>query len=126
MVVFHIRQHTFVCSQCALCKNTGLCMRYNVNIFTSKMLAKKCIFYTIYIHTHTHTHTQTHIYGVYQKECARLRDSVPYVKVHRYNPKHHPKLNGYGDNGKRKVWSSCDSTYCTCSADALRVHCACP
>ena len=28
----------------------------------------------------------------------------------------YPKLNGYGDNGERKVWSSCDSTYCTCFA----------
>jgi len=26
----------------------------------------------------------------------------------------YPKLNGYGDNGQRKVWSSCGSTYCTC------------
>ena len=50
-------------------------------------------------------------------ECARLRENVPYVKVHRYNPKHiYPKLNGYGDNGERKVWSSCGSTYCTCFA----------
>jgi len=24
-----------------------------------------------------------------------------------------PKLNGYGDKGERKVWSSCGSTYCT-------------
>ena len=48
-------------------------------------------------------------------ECARLRENVPYVKVHRYNPKHlYPKLNGYGDNGERKVWSCCGSTYCTC------------
>ena len=38
-----------------------------------------------------------------QEECARLRESVPYVKVYRYNPKHLcPKLNGYGDNGQRK------------------------
>jgi hypothetical protein len=36
------------------------------------------------------------------------------VKVYRYNPKHlYPKLNGYGDNGQRKLWSSCGSTYCT-------------
>ena len=62
-----------------------------------------------------------------QEECARLRENVPYVKVHRYNPKHlYPKLNGYGYNGQRKVWSSCGSTYCTCSADALLVHCAYP
>ena len=33
---------------------------------------------------------------MFQEECARLRENVPYVKVHRYNPKHlYPKLNGY-------------------------------
>jgi hypothetical protein len=53
------------------------------------------------------------IYRVYRGECARFRDNFPYVKVHRYNPKHlYPKLNGYGDNGERKVWSFCGSTYC--------------
>ena len=37
-------------------------------------------------------------------EYARLRENVPYVKVHRYNPKHlYPKLNGYGDNGERSL-----------------------
>jgi hypothetical protein len=62
-----------------------------------------------------------------QEECAKLRESVPYIKVYRYNPKHlYPMLNGYGDNGQRKVWSSCGSTHCTCSADTLRIHCACP
>jgi len=25
----------------------------------------------------------------------------------------YPKLNGYGDNGHRKVWASVVSTYCT-------------
>ena len=41
---------------------------------------------------------------VSQQECARLRESVPYVKVYRYNPKHlYPKLNGYGDNGQRSL-----------------------
>ena len=47
------------------------------------------------------------IYRVPRGKCARLRQNVPYVKVHRYNPKHlYPKLNGYGDNGERslKVW----------------------
>ena len=42
-----------------------------------------------------------------QKECARLRESVPYVELYRYNPKHlYPKLNGYGDNSQRslKLW----------------------
>ena len=49
-----------------------------------------------------------------QEEFARLRESVPYVKLYRYYPKHLcPKLNGYGDNGQRKVWASLVSTYCT-------------
>ena len=43
------------------------------------------------------------VYRVSQEECARLRESVPYVKVYRYNPKHlYPKLNGYGDNAREK------------------------
>ena len=39
-----------------------------------------------------------------QKECARIRDGVPYVKLYLYNPEHlYPKLNGYGDNGQRNL-----------------------
>ena len=48
-----------------------------------------------------------YIYRVSQEECARLRESVPYVKVYRYNPKHiYSKVNSYGDNGQRilKIW----------------------
>ena len=57
------------------------------------------------------------LYRLYRGECARLRENVPYIKVRQSNPKHlYPKLNGYGDNGERKVWSSCGSTYCTCFA----------
>ena len=44
------------------------------------------------------------VYRVSQEECARLRESVPYVKVYRFNPKNlYPKLNGYGDNGQRSL-----------------------
>ena len=54
------------------------------------------------------------IYRVSQEEWTKLWDSVPYVKIYRYNPKHLcPKLNSYGDKGQRKVWSFCGSTYCT-------------
>ena len=61
-----------------------------------------------------------YIYRVSQEGCARLREGVPYVKVYRYNPKHlYPKLNGYGDNGQRKVWSSGGSMHCTCQLRAL-------
>jgi len=44
------------------------------------------------------------LYRVSQEECARLRESVPYVKLYRHNPEHlYPKLNGYGDNGHRSL-----------------------
>ena len=47
------------------------------------------------------------IYRVSQEERTKLWEGVPYVKLYRYNPKHLcPNLNGYGDNGKRrlKLW----------------------
>jgi hypothetical protein len=41
---------------------------------------------------------------VSQKECARFREVVPYVKKCGYNPKHRcPKLNSYEDNGQRNL-----------------------
>ena len=46
-------------------------------------------------------------YRVSQEERAKLRESVPYVKLYRYNPRHlYPKLNGFRDNGKwsLKLW----------------------
>ena len=44
------------------------------------------------------------MYRMFQGECAGLRENVPYVKVHRYNPEHlYPKLNGNGDNGERSL-----------------------
>jgi len=57
------------------------------------------------------------IYRVSQEEWTKLWQSVPYVELYRYNPKHlYPKLNGYRDNGLRKVWTSCISVYCTSTA----------
>ena len=53
------------------------------------------------------TTTYRWLYRMSQEECEILRESVPWVKLYRYNPKHlYPKLNGYGDNGKRslKLW----------------------
>ena len=44
------------------------------------------------------------IYRLSQEEWTKLRESVPYVELYRYNPKHlYPKLNGYGDNGQRSL-----------------------
>ena len=62
---------------------------------------------------HPYQEHEKYMYRVSQEECARLRESVPYVKLYRYNPKHlYPKLNGYGDNGLlgcprtvRRPWS---------------------
>jgi len=61
------------------------------------------------------------IYRVSQEEYARLRESVPYVKIYRYNPKHlYPKLNGYGDNNQRKVGLLAVPITATCTADTSR------
>ena len=65
-------------------------------------------------HRQVSTTIKKSLYRLSQEECARLRESVPYVKLYRYNPKHlYPKLNRYGDNGHLKVWASGVSTYCT-------------
>ena len=65
------------------------------------------------------------IYRVSQEERTKLREDVPYVKLYRYNPKHlYPKLNRYGDNGQRKVWTSCISAYCTSTAVTLTDQCS--
>ena len=58
----------------------------------------------VYIYIHMYIYICVYIYTVSRGECARLRENVPYVKVHRYKPKHlYPKLNGYGDNGERSL-----------------------
>jgi len=35
-------------------------------------------------------------------------------------------LNGYGDKGERRVWSSCGSTCCTWFAWRITRSCECP
>ena len=63
---------------------------------------------------HFHVFSIFYKYRMSQEEWTKLRESVPYVKLYRYNPKHlYPKLNGYGDNGHRNMWASWVSTYCT-------------
>ena len=52
-------------------------------------------------HHQVSTTTKKSLYRVSQEERTKLREGVPYVKLHRYNPKHlRPKLNGFRDNGK--------------------------
>ena len=68
---------------------------------------------------HEYTPSKIHrfLYRVSHELRSLLRESVPYVKIYRYNPKHlHPNLNVYGDNGQRKVLTSCISAHCTSSA----------
>jgi hypothetical protein len=65
----------------------------------------------------------TLLYRVSHELRSLLRENVPYVKIYRYIPKHLcPKLNGYGDNGRRKVWSSCGYTHCTCQLTLINVR----
>jgi len=62
------------------------------------------IYIYIYVYMYIRVYIHTHIYRVSQEERTKLREGVPYVKVYRYKPKHlYPKLNGYGDNGKRSL-----------------------
>ena len=64
-----------------------------------------------------------YIYRVSHDLRSLLRESVPYVKLYRNNPKHLcPKLNGYGDNGKRKVWTSWGCTHYTCQLAVIYVR----
>jgi len=89
-----------------------VCVCVCVRVRTCVARARACVCARARAHTHT--------YRVFQEECARLREGVPYVKVYQYNPKHLcPKLNGYGDNGQRKVWSSGRSTHSTCQLTSL-------
>jgi hypothetical protein len=63
---------------------------------------------------------QDHIQGV--PGMCQISGGCSLCKLYRYNPKHEcPKLNGYGDNGQRKVWSSCGSTHCTSQLTLLSV-----
>ena len=64
-------------------------------------------------------------YRVSQEEWTKLRESVPYVKIYRYNPKHLcPKLNGYGDKGQRKVWLFAVPRTVPGSRDVIPIRCA--
>ena len=73
------------------------------------MYVKKIIRYVpedlnLKLHRCGKLHLALNIYRVLQEERTKLREGVLYVKVYRYNPKPlYPKLNGYGDNGKRSL-----------------------
>jgi hypothetical protein len=51
------------------------------------------------------------LYRVFQEECSVLYENVSWVKLHAYKETYvYEKLNGYGDNNSRKMWSSFGST----------------
>jgi len=50
----------------------------------------------VIIHVYIYIYIYIYIYRVSQEEGTKLLESVPYVELYRYNPKHlYPKLNGY-------------------------------
>jgi len=62
------------------------------------------------------------VWILFQEKYAGIRESVHLDKLKRYNPKHEcPMLNGYGDNGQRKAWSSCGATHFTCQLTILSI-----
>ena len=99
---------------------------YKITTNTYKILYIYIYIHThiyIYIHIYTYIHTHTYICVYIQSVPGRMCQTsggCSYFKVYRYNPKHLcPKLNGYGDNGYRKVWFSGGSTHCTCQLTTL-------
>ena len=66
-----------------------------------------------------------YLYRMSHEERTKLRESVPYVKLYRYNPKHLcPKLNGYWDNGQIKLWTSFGSTNDSCQLVSVIYICS--
>jgi len=107
-IEIHSAALTPYCHLCPVCLYI-IYPHYLINgtIFEKKLVNIKRVFwFLLQLLSGTFLFLRT-IYRVSQEECARLRENVPNVKVHRYNPKRlYPKLNGYGDNGQRslKVW----------------------
>ena len=100
------------CGQFNIGKLAETCNKTHIRILsTLRMLGTSTPFvFEVCIPIHRQTRALHLKYRVSQEECEILRESDPYVKLYRYNPKHlYPKLNGYGDNGQRKVWTSCIS-----------------
>ena len=95
---------------------SGIYIYIFISISKSKSISIS-VYVSISISVYVPISVSIYLYRVSQEECAILRDSVPYVKLYRYNPKHlHSKLNVYGDNGQRKVWTSCISAFYTPTA----------
>ena len=98
---FNIQQFYVLPTQCIYVFCVDLRTNSDYSLYCIKLLV--CIINLCFLRDKN----RIFLYRVSQEECAILRESVPYVKLYRYNPKHLcPKLNGYGDNGQRslKLW----------------------
>ena len=87
------------CAFCWFLLHRCITMRVSKNVrFTNKILGTlSCLVQLGHVMS-----GDIYIYRVSHELRSLLRESVPYVKIYRYNPKHLcPKLNGYGDNGQR-------------------------
>ena len=108
--------------------STGVLISPQPNQDGNKLQRKKILSFICSIYNNNQRNIST-IYEYIQVSHelrSLLRESVPYVKIYRYNPEHLcPKLNCYGHNGNKKVWTSCISAYCTSSAlSALTEQCS--
>jgi len=107
---YFVNSHSTVCSW-TLSKFSGAKRASNKRVKNSSISKKVETKYNTMYHfsfevclTVCINRTHLYIYRVSQEEWTKLRESVPYVKIYRYNPKHlYPKLNGYGDNGQRSL-----------------------
>ena len=91
--------------------------------YTTRNVSQLSCLFTLFISTHVsrQTVTLTFRHRASSTECNR-RNGPDFGRVFlRSNytditPKHlYPKLNGYGDIGQRKEWTSLVSAYCTLS-----------
>jgi len=74
-----------------------------MSVYHNEGVAKPLPLYPLLL-AHGAQRRRLYLYRVSQEECEILRESVLYVKLYRYNPKHlYPKLNGYGDNDQRSL-----------------------
>ena len=120
--IIGVLSYVFNFSVCVVCCVVVSCFLFGCLITGIGFV--KCLYVCIYVCMnvcmYVCMYVCMHVYRVSQEECTKLRESVPYVKVYRYNPKDLcPKVNGYRDNGQRKVWSSGGSTHCTCQLTAV-------
>ena len=63
-----------------------------------------CVYVVVYMYIYVYLYydcivicvcVYDYVYRESQEKCARIRDSVPYAKLYRYNPKHpYLKWNG--------------------------------